>query len=108
MLGVLAHQPSPRLRVGSVKRHAQRRDALLQDAPFVFGAQVGERHERAGKKAQAEIVVAQGKRGAHAFRQLAHKAKRAGVAALTDAIEHRALERKTPRLAFVALKLHRA
>ncbi len=94
------------LGVRRVQRHAQRRDALLEDARLVGGREVRERDERARKEAQTEVVVAQGQRRAHVVGQLAHEAERAGVAALLDAVEHDALELEAPVLAFVALKFH--
>ena len=66
VLRVLADHASAHLRIRHVQRQAQRRYALLDDAPFVFGLQVGERDEGAREKAQAKIVVAQGERGAGA------------------------------------------
>ena len=82
------------------------RDVLLDDARLVLGRQVGERDERAGQEAEAEVIVAQGQRRAHVVGQLAHEAEHAGVAALLDAVEHHAGELEAPVLAFVALKLH--
>ena len=58
VLRVLADHASAHLRIRHVQRQAQRRYALLDDAPFVFGLQVGERDEGAREKAQAKIVVA--------------------------------------------------
>ena len=106
--GVPAHEPAAHAGVGRVKRHAQGRDALFQDARLVLGCQVREGDEGAGQKAQPEVVVAQRERGAHAFGQLAHEAEQARVPALLDAVEHHAFEGEAPVLPFVAHKLHLA
>ncbi len=89
-----------------MQAHPQRADVLLDDAGLVFGPQVRERDEGARQKAQAEVVVAQHERGAHALGQLAHEAEHAGVAAELHLIEEHAVELEAPALPRLALQFH--
>ena len=86
----------------------QGRDALVHDARFVLGGQVGKGYERAHQEAETEVVVAQGKGRAQTLRQLVHEAEGAGVLALNDVVENQSVEVEAPIFPFVADKLHHA
>ena len=105
MGGVLADDAAAHLGVRGVQRHAQRADALLDDARLVFSGEVREGDERARKEAQAEIVVAQREGCPHVVGKLAHEAEGAGIAALLHAVEHHAFKLEAPVLALVAEKV---
>ena len=105
MLGMLADEGAAHVGIRRVQRHAQRGDALLDDAALIVRLEIGERHERPRQKAQAEIVIAQRERGPHARGQLAHETERAGVAALAHAVEDDAVEAEPPCLALLAHEL---
>ena len=103
---VLADHAAAQLRLARVQAHPQGADVLLDDAGLIFRLQVRERDEGSRKEAQAEVVVAQHERGAHAVGQLAHEAEHAGVAAELHGIEQHAVELEAPPLPRFALQLH--
>lgn len=104
--GVLADHAAAKLRLARVQAHPQGADVLLDDAGLVFRLQVRERDEGPREETQAEIVVAQHERGAHAIGQLAHEAEHAGVAAQLHGIEQHAVELEAPPLPRLPLQFH--
>ena len=89
----------------AVQREAQRRNMALDDFFKIVLRQIRERDEVALQKTQTPIVVAQHERSARIFRELAHEAEHAGIAACFNLIEHGAVKFDAPIFALVAEKV---
>src|SRR5688500_16625355 len=93
--------------VGGMNADVQRRQPLRLGPLELLLAHVGQRHVVTVQKAEAEVVVHQVQRLAHAFRHLVNEAENALVVAGMDLVRELKSEHKPPILAPAALHLYR-